>query len=468
MLFPLRKFHLILLCSLLAVGFSCRKAEKISTDPSMTLSFSTDTVFFDTVFPTVGSITQRLVVYNRNSSGLTISSIRLAGGAASSYRININGSPVLTASGVDLVGNDSMYIFVRVTVDPHNESTPYVVSDSIEFITNGNLQRVRLVAWGREAIFYRQANLQGNITWDSLRAHVIYDSLRIDTGSTLLIQSGTKVYFHQGAHMSVSKLATLKVTGTLEHPVRIQGDRLDPYYKDLPGQWEGIYLEKGSFGHEFDYAYIKNGTFGLAVDSLGASGEDMLKIRDCMIQNMTAYGIYANGTTVSSVNCVIGDCGRSCFAAFWGGSYDFRQLTIGNYWWASVRHAPALYLSNYGYSSTGNKVYNPLTKANFSNVIIYGSNEEEVELDADPASQFEYYFDHAILKTKLNTTNTAHYSDIKTDDPVFVNPSELNYQIDSISPAIGAGKDLGIPFDIRGHNRPVTPALGAYEYVKEK
>jgi hypothetical protein len=51
-------------------------------------------------------------------------------------------------------------------------------------------------------------------------------------------------------------------------------------------------------------------------------------------------------------------------------------------------------------------------------------------------------------------------------DPGFVDEYALNYQIDSISPAIGMGKDIAIPFDIRGNSRSSTPALGAYEYVK--
>ncbi|MFZ4522892.1 MAG: hypothetical protein ACOYNC_14380 [Bacteroidales bacterium] len=453
---------------LLSVAFwSCRKQDKVDNTPGLTLSFSTDTLFFDTVFPTVGSITKRLVVFNKNKNKVTISSIQLSGGQSSSYRINVNGTPATSASEVELSGGDSIYIFVRVTIDPHNDASPYVVSDSLQFVTNGTTQKVNLVSWGREAIFYRDANLSGNIVWDSLRAHVIYGSVRIDTSSSLFIKAGTRIYLHKDAYLAVSFLSTMKIEGTLDHPVRIQGDRMDPFYKDLPGQWGGIYLEKGSQAHEISYAYISNGMFGLAVDSMGSASVPMLSISNSIVQNMASVGIYAYNTSITGINCVIGDCGGSCLSINNGGSYDFRYLTIGNYWYSSVRHASALYVSNYSYDDKGAIINSPLTKASFTNAIIYGTNDDEVELDSVTTAQFDYTFDHAILKTKLKTTNPLKYINCQVNkDPKFVDPAKLNYGIDTLSPAIKMARDIGIPYDIRGVARGAEPALGAYEYFK--
>ena len=456
---------------MILVGFlSCRKKDKVDTNPSLVLAFSTDTVFFDTVFPTVGSITKRLIVYNPNNNKVNISTIRLAGGQASSYRININGTPEMSASDIEIPGEDSIFIFVRVTIDPHNQNTPFVVSDSLEFVTNGNLQNVRLVAWGRDAFFYRKATLKGAIVWDSLKAHVIYESLRLDKNSTLTIMPGTRVYFHKDAYLAVARQSTLKVAGTPDHLVRFQGDRMDPFYKDLPGQWGGIYLEKGSVDNEIEYAFIKNGMFGLALDSMGRASAPLLSIRNSIIQNMASVGIYADFSSITAINCVIGDCGGNCLSVNNGGSYDFKYLTVGNYWFSSVRHAASVYLSNHGYDSLGTPTHNPLSKAAFTNAIIYGSNDEEIELDSVALAPFEYTFDHAILKTRLKTSNQARYINCMVNkDPKFVDTELLNYKIDSISPAIKAGLPLQeIPFDILGHERGLTPALGAYEYVKKE
>ncbi|MCK4638186.1 MAG: hypothetical protein KAT33_02080, partial [Bacteroidales bacterium] len=65
---------------------SCKKKDDFITDPSFKLDFSTDSIVFDTVFTTVGSITKQLKVYNNNKQNVKISSIQLAGGNSSNYR----------------------------------------------------------------------------------------------------------------------------------------------------------------------------------------------------------------------------------------------------------------------------------------------------------------------------------------------------------------------------------------------
>ena len=55
------------------------------------LSFSADTLVFDTVFTTVGSTTLQLKIYNNDNKTLTINQIELMGGASSVYRINVDG-----------------------------------------------------------------------------------------------------------------------------------------------------------------------------------------------------------------------------------------------------------------------------------------------------------------------------------------------------------------------------------------
>ena len=458
----------ILIMSLFMIGFtSCRK-DKIDTGSSVRLSFSTDTVFFDTVFTSTGSVTHRLLVYNNNANKIKVSSIRLSGGDHSFYKINVDGIDSYNVSDIEIAGHDSLFIFVRVTINPTIPGTPFVVTDSIQFTTNGNIQNVKLVAWGQNAWFYKNKRLKGNITWDSLtKPYVIYGELRVDTGSFLTIMPGVKVYLHKGSSLSVSSLASLKINGNLAHPVRFQGDRLDPYYRDLSGQWDGIYLDRGSVKNEINYAIIKNGSFGISVDSV-SSPDPMLKIDNTIIRNVTGTGLYAYRSCIVSTNCVFGDCGSAALDIEFGGSYDFRQLTIGNYWGSSVRLSPSLYISNYQYTSTGSKIYNELTKAYFGNCIIDGYETEEIQLDSLENNPFNFTFDHALLKTaKINTT--SHYVNCSINkDPKFIDPVTNNLMIDSISPAIQQGIPMGVIYDYNEVNRGPNPDLGAYQFVKKK
>lgn len=150
----MRRFISVVTCLCLSVLIfsSCRK-DNITTNPSDKLAFSTDTLTFDTVFTTLGSTTLYFTVHNPNSQKISISNMHLSGGENSIFRLNIDGQAINQASNVEIPANDSIYVFVAVTVDPNIENNPFVMYDSVLFETNGNLQSVTLQAWGQNANF---------------------------------------------------------------------------------------------------------------------------------------------------------------------------------------------------------------------------------------------------------------------------------------------------------------------------
>lgn len=147
----------------LLLSGACRR-DDILTDPSAALSFSNDSVYFDTVFVTLGSVTKRFKVYNPHDERIRISNIRLAGGNASFFRLNIDGKAGNTATDIEIDGKDSIFVFCEVTIDPTNDLNPFVVTDSVMFETNGNTQKVLLVAYGRNADFTGQRNFRPTVS----------------------------------------------------------------------------------------------------------------------------------------------------------------------------------------------------------------------------------------------------------------------------------------------------------------
>ena len=200
----------------LGFGSSCRKDE-LTENPSDKLSFSTDSVYFDTVFTTLSSVTKRFRVYNPNNKRIKISSIRLASGSSSLFRINVDGVPGTSITDVEIDAGDSIFVFAEVTIDPNNELNPFVVSDSILFETNGNEQKVLLVAYGRNADFYRPDQFLGNgfppfsilpnanTVWTNERPKVIIGYLVVDSAQTLTIEAGTQVYLYNNSGLWVYK-----------------------------------------------------------------------------------------------------------------------------------------------------------------------------------------------------------------------------------------------------------------------
>jgi hypothetical protein len=120
---------LFALCFLLVFS-GCTK-DDFTTDASARLAFSDDTILFDTVFTTVGSSTEYLIIYNNNDEAVKISSIRIAGGNSSNFRLNIDGIPGKSFTDIEIDAHDSIWVFAEVTVDPNNQSNPLIIADSI-------------------------------------------------------------------------------------------------------------------------------------------------------------------------------------------------------------------------------------------------------------------------------------------------------------------------------------------------
>ena len=168
---------LFILIVLLLAGQACKKNNQINPDASLKLSFSADTVLFDTVFTSLGSATHQLRIYNTNSDDLKISSIRLLGGEASPYRFNLDGENDIEFYDKVIPAGDSLFSFLRVTINPNDLNTPFVVEDELEFITNGNTQIVKLLAWGQNAN-YIVADKVINIGGVPYHYHIVADSLQ--------------------------------------------------------------------------------------------------------------------------------------------------------------------------------------------------------------------------------------------------------------------------------------------------
>lgn len=473
--------------SLVIVGigvFGCKK-EKFTTDPAAKLEFSTNSILYDTVFTTVGSVTRTFIVYNRNNQAVKISSIRLAGGTASNFRINVDGSKGVLFSDVEIQGNDSLFVFAEVTVDPNKGSNPLIIRDSVIFETNGNIQDVDFEAWGQDAYFHTPnvfplngfppySVINTSVPWQNDKPHVIYGFAIVDSGTTLIMNQGTRVYMHPNSVLWIYEDATLKIMGDINIPVVIQGDRLEPQYSEEAGQWGYIWLSPGSKNNEIDGAVIKNGLVGILADTVGNSANPTLKISNTIIKNMSVAAIYGRGTFISGNNCVFANCGQYVAALTIGGKYNFYHCTFANFWSNGTRSFPVMLLNNYYKDKDENIISRDLDSAFFYNCIVYGdlSSGDELKLDQSPGATFKFKFHNSLLRTTLNTSGPEYESVVVNADPYFHNAGANDYRIKNplAAPAVIDKGDpaIGILFqnDLSGKPRMVNgdPDIGAYEY----
>ena len=477
----IKKTTAILFSLFILFLFSCKKDEDIITGSFDNVSFSTDTVMFDTVFTTVGSITKQLKIYNNNDSKIKIDNISIKNGQSSLYRMNVDGIASTSVNDVEIGANDSLFIFVKVTVDPNDDNSPFVVDDRILFRTNGSEADVDLVAWGQNANYIiADTYVQGlppykivahefsDTTWTNEKPFLIYGYAVVDSNATLRIQAGTQIHFHNNAGLWIYKGGSLKVNGTLEEKVVFQGDRLDMAYRDVPGQWDRIWINEGSVDNEINYAVIRNGFIGIQAETLQEYMGNQLTISNTVIENMTGMGIFSRYYVIEASNVVVNNCEAYGVALTLGGYYDFKQCTFANYWSQSIRQNPNLYMNNY-YLDTNDVPQAFDMYAYFNNSIIYGRNDEEIGMESDEGAVFDYYFDHVLLKTEMDIADPDHFAScFKNEDPLFVNPDNFNYELDTLSPAIDKGSveiAQQVPLDLNGINRTESPDLGAYEFA---
>ena len=330
-------------CLVVAVASSCRK-DSFITSPQANVSTSVDTLKYDTVFTSAGSVTQSFKIFNNNNQKLRLSQVKLSGGATSAFKINVDGTAATEVNNIEINANDSIYVFVQVNVDPTAANLPFLIQDSILISYNGNQRFVQLQAYGQNAIFLNSVTVTENISWNKNLPYVILGGILIDSNATLTIQQGTRVYLHANAPFLVN--GTLIVNGAKQDSVVFSSDRLDPDYKDLPAGWPGIFFSSLSRDNRLTHAVIKNAYQGIIAQDLSTDANPKVILSQCVVDNIYDVGVLGINTNIYADNCLISNCGSNILLEL-GGDYRFINCTVASYNNFYVTHQnPVLQASN--------------------------------------------------------------------------------------------------------------------------
>ncbi len=505
----LRNLYLFSVLCLAILWSSCRKDFDYQASRG-NLTFSKDTIYLDTVFTTIGSSTYALKVYNTSKIDIEIPSITLENGLGSGYRMNVDGQAGKEFYNVPLFANDSLYIFIETTFDISTVSgNEFLYTDAILF-DNANLQqKVSLVTLIKDAVFlYPKKNTDGSyqeITLDiteegkPLKAngfileeshlnftndkpYVIYGYAAVPENKSLVIDGGSRIHFHKNSGILVQKNSSLVINGRLssnqellENEVIFEGDRLEPEYDTLAGQWGTIWLHKESTNNVINHLTIKNATIGLLVNGTNSEENLNLSITNSQIYNSATHNLWCKTANVRGSNLVLGNAGGSSLYCNIGGSYSFTHVTIANYFAKGLRTSSALQIDN-----TNGSVSKNLNKADFVNCIIDGNYPSEVSFfTLNKDFLFNFSFSSSMLKIDPRLSNPKNWlydfedvvryeSVFLNEDASFVNREQNNFSINSTSFAIGKANLEGLnsaPQDILGVERAPDPAIGAYQYI---
>lgn len=458
----MNKLQQILLFLSITLGLffaqSCKKINSLSTE---NLTFSIDTLVFDTVFTTIGSTTQQFKIYNPSKKSIKIEEIELMGGEQSPFRINIDGLKGIYHQDILLEGKDSLFAFVEVTLASNNQVNPLIIEDSIRFRTNGKDQYIHLAVWGQDAYFHYKDLNEG--TWANDKPHVIYGYAKIDSAKSLTIPAGTQVYLHKNAILYVYKGA-LHIEGALNNEVIFEGDRLEDIYNNVSGQYYGIYFHE-ALPSTIDYAVLKNGTVGVHLYSEDPSNSGYtLSITNSRIFNASRYGVFIySGAKVKAENCIVSRNESHALLVLEGGDFNFNHCNLVGYGNSQV---PAVGISNYFYNAaTATTNVGSINEGTLSNCVVAGNIDYEMAIDTLnlPGVNINFNFHHSLIRSATIYNDPFYNSIIWNENPLFENTAQGDFLYLNNSPLQNSGINTPVTMDILGNARNNPPDIGAVE-----
>lgn len=481
----LKRLEIKVLWLIILLGgmWACQKP--VSYAPDGDLVFSGDSIKFDTLFTTVQSPTRRLMFYNK-ASALQISEIYIEGGDNSAFELILDGVRGQAHKDFQIRGGDSAYAFVRMRKKVQVDSD---ITDRLIFKYGSRTTAIPLFARVLNAYLFGDTIIGKSTIFPTDKPIVVDGGVLIDSGATVTIPAGAKMYFSArkdknynfNSYIAVNQ-GSLKVQGVANNPVLFTNFRLDSVYQESPGQWQGLIFLKESYDNEIDYALIKNGSIGIRVDSLSLTPSPKVRINQTTIRNMSNYGILGLGNynnitgppAFIATNTLVHDCGQCAVAVAIGGSYALVNCTLANYGTFGLRRsAPSFAATNYYETESGAVQVFPL-QVYLENCIIWGNLEDEVGIrDLKAGQPASFQFKNCLMRSKLKADAfaTGVFEQIFSNclfnqDPKFKDSFKRDYRLTSGSPAIDSGNSVPLLYDLAGKNRPIGNGydIGAYEF----
>ncbi len=405
-----RIFYFLLILSALV---ACEDDDSFSSSAGLTLTFQSDTLKMDTVFSRNASSTYSFWVHNQNSKGLRLSSVRLAKGNQTGFRVNVDGSYLDNSNGsivndLEIRRKDSILVFVELTPADTRQQEPRLVEDDLVFsLESGTVQKVNLRAWAWDAERWDHRTFLRDTTITATRPVIVYGPLTVADGVTLTLKN-TTIYFHDQAGIDV--YGTLITDSCL-----MRGDRLDRMFSYLPydrvsGQWGGLHFFGASTRNVLTDTEIRNtGDYAILCDSAAFNADELrLDLLRCIIHNGEGMGVVSSNANIRLQACQISNMADDC-VAIEGGQALIHRCTLAQFYPFEGDRGAALLFTN----------TMPLRGLLCDSSIITGYDSDVVMgIRTDTAQVFEYQFMHALLRTpKVETADSVRFSDIIWESP---------------------------------------------------
>lgn len=464
--------------STLATFYACADDESFTTSPTSVLTMSRDTVTLDTIFSKVPSTTKTFWVHNKNSKGVRCTSIKLANGNQTGFRVNVNGVYLGEIQGYQISNEeirhgDSIRVFVEATLPVNNTKVPQLIDDDLVFVLESGIQqKVNLRAWSWDAELLKDIIVSHDTIIGSDLPTVIFGGITVNEGATLTIPAGKTLYMHGGAQINVHGRLICK--GEPDNEVVIRGDRLDNMfdylkYDEVSGQWGGIRFHKESYDNVLEFTDIHATENAIVCDSSNIDRQK-LTLNATTVHNAKGYGVYARNCRVDLNNTLISNTLHDCLHVK-GGVTNVNNTTLAQFYPFDAMRGAALYITNE--DSVKNQ-----TQFTMKNSIATGYAEDVIMVQT--TDTIVLTFDHCLLRTpEVKDTVMCHdiiwenpedttVAGVKNFEKIDIEKLKYDFHLRETSLAVDAADVLtSLPSDRDATKRDEKPDMGCYEAKKE-
>lgn len=461
-------FIIILITGLAGFLTGCIE-DGFTSSPSDQPTFSVDTLNMGLIFTEQPSTTHRFTVYNHAGKSLSISNISLSGDNASLFRLNVDGFSGREFHDVEIRAKDSIYVFVEATLPANNRNVPVEVCASLDFLTNGVERSVVVAAQGRDVRRIGPETFTQDTRLDADKPYQIFDSLVVAQGTTLTIDPGAELFFHDGAMLIVR--GTLKAVGDVGREIVFSGDRTGKVAANIPfdimsRQWTGMFFTNTSRNNELSLAHVCNTSQGIIVDGTNADNAVELKMVNSRLRNSGDMVLEAHHANIAAYGCEFAEAANGAVLLN-GGEHIFNHCTFSNNYLFSAIGGPIVRLNHLNDESTDESAPSaPFLKADISNSIIYGMGADISHGDLTGTNVF---LKRCSLKSP-GDDDENFISCLWDTDPGFLTVRSdyyFDYRVYDDSPVVEAAfPQLTCPeaaIDRFGSLRGSYPTLGAYQ-----
>jgi len=459
------------------------------------LRLSADTLYLDPIFAKTPSSSYLVKIYNTSNRNISIPQVTLAKGEQSYFNLLIEGVSGKQFSNVELLAKDSLYVFIHTMGKADPQAKEFIYTDQIRLLGATQSQSIELVTLIKDAHFLHpnqaekqvlhtvqldnQTTIEGfylgdthvhdknTLTLDNTKPYVVYGYAIIPENQILTIQEGTEIYFHKNSGIIGLSGSAIQAKGTIEKPILLRSDRLEPAYAFTAGQWSGIRLQQPG-PSMLNHVTIEQAKIGLQLEN----AKDFT-LRNTKLFNHLYSALVAKNSKVIGQNVVAAHTQNATVVLRQGGDYLFQHCTFSN---SGMRPDQTALLLEETTSTS-------LERLTIQNSILHSSIAQSFILQVDETAPirfestafkdtskrntqaFIYNYSNESIYSRVTVLNTPALANIDFQDPkknLFSYSSLMTHLIGKGDTTIARS----IPLDIDGKDRENSADLGAYQHIE--